>query len=117
MEGKKILGQKDFLGDGETESLMNEHGTLIEGRPVEILNNSMRRSMDWPPCGSSAWCDDQVLGGTPRGSAMDGGSAGTALNVAMLFTVPTRDRAHVYCFMDSAASCSIAHSIAQSGTG
>jgi hypothetical protein len=33
-----MLKQKDFLGDGEIEPLMNAHGTLIERSQVRILN-------------------------------------------------------------------------------
>jgi hypothetical protein len=59
MEGKKWKGKKDFLGDGESEPLMNTHETLIEIISAESQNNGMHRSVPRPPRGSPAWCRDR----------------------------------------------------------
>jgi hypothetical protein len=38
MEGKKMLGQKDFLGYGQSEPLMSAHKTLIERNAKTVPN-------------------------------------------------------------------------------
>ena len=74
--GRKMVGQKDFWGDGVMKLLMNIHETLIEITAASTLNNSMRRSeirplSDRPPSGEGSY---GRVGGTPRGFAMGVGT-------------------------------------------